>query len=567
MLFLLSTLALATPGFDPSEPAARFTEEHTYTADGEIKLWSAIERLEDPDRTLLVQEEFSTALEWPPNVAYAPFIRQAFGTARPGSHAALLHMGLNESIAFGTPILMVHGAGDNGSRSFVTMATRFDRRFRPVYALTFAHPHGDVFAQAELIADAIARIRERTGAEQVDIVAHSKGGISAAIYLSHHDGADWDNDAYESVGTTYRGDVRRAVFIASPLGGTDTSFRWSANNYAALDADTALTPSSWSTYYPTGTGNWWNSVDLSEQDFLAADGDLFPGQRQILARQPYTLPGANPTLGAYAVQQDWYTTYEGGLGYFSSSAGIDAVIEDGGSVIEHLHEVGVDPQVELFLLAGTSPLMSNGVDWVDEIYGDTWAEELGASADAWAEFTAELVGDSLLHQGMSQASVQGLARGELVLGEITGPSDGVVFESSATDAAALTARGAVVVQTQTLELSHLDLLYASPVTGQLLIEQAEGEDGSPWMAEFGERYAEADALGWVEEVLADDEIEPDTDEDSDVVVDTDEPSSQDTGDDEDAGLGTCGCQAAPSPALGWLSLTGLVGLLGWRRRR
>ena len=66
-------------------------------------------------------------------------------------------MGPSSAIASGTPILFVPGAADNGSRGFITMAWHQDLIGRPVYALTFAHPHGDAFEQAELIADAIAR--------------------------------------------------------------------------------------------------------------------------------------------------------------------------------------------------------------------------------------------------------------------------------------------------------------------------------------------------------------------------------------------------------------------------
>ena len=84
--------------------------------------------------------------------------------------------------------------------------------------MTFAHPHGDVFQQAEWVANAVARIKERTGAAHVDLVAHSKGGLSLAVYLSNTTDADWDNAAYETVGTPYRGDVRRAVRRACPRG-------------------------------------------------------------------------------------------------------------------------------------------------------------------------------------------------------------------------------------------------------------------------------------------------------------------------------------------------------------
>ncbi|MFT6146839.1 MAG: triacylglycerol lipase [Myxococcota bacterium] len=555
-------VAFATPGFDATAPAARLTGAETFTSDGVIKLWSAIERLEDPDRTLLSPEAYNSATEWPENINYAPFIRQSFGSARPGSHSALLHMGLSETVTSGTPILMVHGAGDNGSRSFVTMATRLDRSGRPVYALTFAHPHGDVFRQAELIADAIARIRHRTGAAQVDVVAHSKGGTAAAIYLSNAANTDWGRDDYASVGTVYRGDVRRAVFIATPLAGTDTTYRWTANNYAALDSDTALTPASWSTYYPSGSASWWNSVDLSEQDHLSADGDLFPGQRQILARQPYTLPGENPTLGAYALQQDWYTTYEGGTGFFSESSGIDAAIADGGDVIARISAAGVDPDVELFILAGRSPLLSNGLDWVTALYEDAYADEIGVSADTWAEFVGSLVGDGLLGEGLSTAEVTGIARGDLILGEITGESDGVVFTTSATETDALTARGARVQEVQIVNLSHLDLLYASRITGQLLIDACEEEDGRPWMQAFGERYIEADALGWVERVLADERVEPDDGTD-DLPEDTGDAVEEPTPNIGDGGLDACGCSSTPTP---WMAGLLLPALFGLRRR-
>lgn len=553
--------ALATPGFDATRPAARLTGAETYTADGEIKLWSAIERLEDSDRILLSADSFNSATEWPENVAYAPFIRQSFGTARPGAHTALLHMGLSETVATGTPILMVHGAGDNGSRSFVTMASRLDRTGRPVYVLTFAHPHGDVFKQAELIADAVARIRHRTGAEQVDLVAHSKGGIAAAVYLSNAENTEWGRLDYASAGTVYRGDVRRAVFIATPLAGTDTTYRWTANNYAALDSDTTLTPSSWSTYYPAGAASWWNSVDLAEQDHLAADGDLFPGQRQILARQPYTLPGENPTLGVYALQQDWYTTYEGGIGFFSESAGIDAAIADGGDVIARIAANGVDPDVEVFLLAGRSAVLSNGVDWVTALYEEAYAEDIGTNADTWSQFIGSLVGDGLLGQGLTEAEVTGIARGDLVLGEITGESDGVVFVSSATDTSALTARGARVEEVQIVNLSHLDLLYASTITGQLLIDASEEEGGRPWQRAFGERYIQADALGWLERVLADEEPEPDEGTGG-VSEDPDSPAEDlDIGDGE---LDACGCSSV-HPA--WTRALWPIVLLGVRRRR
>ncbi len=507
LLLGLSHPAHATAGFDPTTPAERFVGRETWTIEEDILLWSAIERLEDPDRTLLVQEDFNDGLAWPSGASWAPWISDCFGTATPSSDAVLMHIGPNYSYASGTPILFVPGAGDNASRGFVTMAYRMNNNFRPVFALTFAHPHGDVFRHAEQVANAISRIKSLTGAPQVDVVSHSKGGIAAAVYLSNLEGTNWDRTDYESVGTRYRGDVRKAVFIAVPLGGVDTMYRWSSGNYMGLDADTAISPTSWGTYYPYTTAVLWDSVDLGQQDHLPANGDLFPGQRQLLRRwdDVYPLPGESPQLGSYSLQQDWYTTYYGGYGYVSHSDGIDAAIAAGDNVLDNLVAAGVHPDIELYVLAGTNPLMPNGADdYLAGSFDAAWADVLTDSVEAWGDLTGSIVGESWAEFGISEDEVAGLAQGKLVLGEVTGPSDGLVFVDSALYTDALTARGAVVVEATTRNLSHLDLLYASPITGELLQEQAALDPiTNGWMNAFGARYIEADTLGWVEAALAD----------------------------------------------------------------
>ena len=57
-LFLALT-AQATTGFDAANPAARFTDTHTYTLDGSAKIWSAIERLEEAHE---LRERLATGL-------------------------------------------------------------------------------------------------------------------------------------------------------------------------------------------------------------------------------------------------------------------------------------------------------------------------------------------------------------------------------------------------------------------------------------------------------------------------------------------------------------------------
>ena len=543
-LFLAPFLALtaqATTGFDPLNPAARYTDTHTYTLDGTAKIWSAIERLEDPDRTLFHAEDFNDLSQWKDADPFAPYVLDAFGGARPGSWSALLHMGPAEEVGEGTPILFVPGAGDNASRGFVTMATKMDREWRPVYALTFAHPHGDVFLQAEMIANAIARIKARTGATQVDIVSHSKGGIATAVYLSSEAGVDWGHDAYESVGTTYRGDVRRAVFIGAPLDGIDTAWRWPSANYASLETDLAIAPTSWNTYYPTTVVNVWNANDLTSQDLLAeGDADLFPGHRQIQRRQDHPLPGSMPWLGSYAVQQDWYTTYEGGLGVYSHSDGIDAAIEDGGFLLNKLQAQGVHPDIDLFVLAGENPLMPSAAgDFAATYFDQAFTDMAQESATTWGDLIAGFVGDGLLDVGISEAEITGIVNGKLILGEVTGPSDGVVFTTSSTHTEMLTERGADVVEVKTVNLSHMDLLYASPITGQALVDLADSAPENEYMRPYGERYIEADTLGWLVEVLAD--PGSDTGDTGDTTDTADTAGSVDTG--ESSGRQAQGCES------------------------
>ncbi|MCP4805817.1 MAG: hypothetical protein GY913_03245 [Proteobacteria bacterium] len=565
---LLASTALATIDFDPTSATATYTGEETHIQDGSIQIWGQIEKHDDPDRTLFRQEDFNAGLEWPQSSDWAPWIAQMFGSGTPHSSEFLLHAGVLEPVAQGTPILFVPGAGDNGSRGFITMATKLDLESRPVFVLTFAHPHGDVFMQAEVVADAIARIKERRGVDEVDVVSHSKGSIAAAIYASNTSSTDWPDSAYEAVGTPYRGDIRRLVTIGAPLGGIDTSYRWPLQNMAAMDADTAVSPSSWTTYYPYTTGNLYVTTDLDEQDFLSEDGDLFPGHRQLLRRQDHDLPGESPWLGAYSVQQDWYTTYEGGYGYYSYSSGIDDAIDDAGDVIGALEAAGVDPDIALFVLAGENPLLHNGAEyqWI-QAFGEAWVDLATSGVDAWAELLAEAV-DSAGITDVSSDEVLGIVQGKLILGEISGPSDGLVFVDSATRVETLTGRGAQVGEVRVVDLAHLDLLYASPVTGQILIDAGDAdptEDG--WMRAVGERYVEADTLGWVVEVLADPEEPGDTGP-----LDTDEPT--DTGDLDGSGnpgggagvLRNCdGCATSTSsPGAG---LTLLFGALLWRRRR
>lgn len=73
-----------------------------------------------------------------------------------------------------------------------------------VESFTFHDRVGSNRDHAVEIAQAVAELRERTGARRVDVVAHSMGGLATRLYLQ-------DGGA---------GSVRRVIFVATPHHGT-----------------------------------------------------------------------------------------------------------------------------------------------------------------------------------------------------------------------------------------------------------------------------------------------------------------------------------------------------------
>ncbi len=73
-----------------------------------------------------------------------------------------------------------------------------------VRALSFEDPVGSNRDHAREIAREIAEVRERTGAREVDVVAHSMGGLAVRYHLEHGGGAS----------------IRRVVFLGTPHQGT-----------------------------------------------------------------------------------------------------------------------------------------------------------------------------------------------------------------------------------------------------------------------------------------------------------------------------------------------------------
>ena len=587
-LALAPVAASATPSFDPTAPVQTWNDTTALVNDAEgLPLWDRIELHRDADVTLFPTEVTAPGHRFSDSAPLSPHLVSLFGSPEPASTDFLLHYAPGWAFAEReTPVLLVPGAGTSASGVFGPLARSLASRGRAVFAISFPHFHGDCFQQAEHVADAVARVRELTGAETVDIVGHSKGGIAAAVYLGHR-GVTWGGsaraDRYTERGTAYRGDVRRFVAIAVPFGGVDTPFRWTATHVLTGMGNAPLSPSAWTDYYPYTTTAPAFVDDLSAVDLWPAGGDSFPGQAQLLARwdDVHTLPGARPSLGVFALQQDWLTTYEGGLGFYSYSPGLDDAIEAGGGFVDQLLAAPFAPAVELSVLVGVNPLIPVARDTIEnDTLGENWGDWVGQSPSAYAALVDGAMADDFPDLEPTDAEYDALAAGDMALGEITGLSDGLVFDGSATATAGFLADGATLVETHRVDLSHLDLLFASPPLGQALIDGAVAPEDA-WEAALGARWIEADTHGWVAAQLERGEDGPGDDDDSagdddDSTSDDDDSTSDDddsAADDDDSAepdLETpwtgCDCSIASPAGPGPAWLLGLLALALRRRR-
>lgn len=324
--------AWATERFDPSKAEERPTAR-----------WERLELLED------THEELKPEPSIPLVEHHDPEVRAAFKTGSPSSSFVLLHYakGWKEAKAGLPPVILIHGAGMSSNHCFADhpieqpyegLAARLTRAGRPVFALTFSHVHGDNFLQAEQLANVIARVRHVTKAAKVDLVAHSKGGMAARIYLSSA-GPKW--------ATKFRQDVRRYVMLGTPNGGIDVSFAYPNLNYWILEHKSPA-PLSWTGAYYYGKWIDWT------QEHIYGPQTPFPGQPQMVARYDERY-GKTTAAGQFDVE----TTYEGGRGAVSASLGIDLVIKQGGDCIARLRKKPIHKSVELAVLAGTHPWIMN----------------------------------------------------------------------------------------------------------------------------------------------------------------------------------------------------------------
>jgi triacylglycerol lipase len=318
--------ATATESFNPANAEVRPS-----------KRWAKLELLEDSHKAMR-QERFT---KWVEHVD--PEIIEAFHSARPSSSLVLLHYAKGwERTTVAPPVILIHGAGLTSNDCYADrpimqahegLAARLSRAKRSVFAVTFAHGHGDNLLQAEALANAIARVKLVTHHKRVDLVAHSKGGMAARIYLSDA-GARW--------ATRYRKDVRRYVMLGTPNGGIDVGFAYPNLNYWILEHKSSAPITFTQALY------YGKNKEFADRTVYGPDSPC-PGQAQMITRWDARY-GKTKAKGQFDVE----TTYEGGKGKVSTSLGIEKAIADGGRLMERLGKKGIHPSVELAVLAGTS---------------------------------------------------------------------------------------------------------------------------------------------------------------------------------------------------------------------
>lgn len=309
------------------------------------------------------------------------------------------------------PVLMVHGANDNADRAWANpnelggfgcgattcpntgLMQYLSSSGLKVFAINFPHKQGDNLLWAQLIYDAIQRIKTVTGAAQVNLMGWSKGAFASRMYVS---------SVKPSWGMSYAGDVRKLILIGNPNNGYDYPFRhgWSHDFSIYSECGGSVNAPSPHTAM-TCFGFLYQHPELSI--FTTSSGNFFPGQKQMLARWDSVFP--LPT-----VEQDWFTTYYGGNGFYTQGSGIQTAINQG-SLVATIRSAGVPASVTVYLLAG-------GANTIPTIHN-----------------------------------------------EHTGPSDGVVFIASATDSGGIPTLAATTI---ILTDNHLQLGWETTAEGQVL---------------------------------------------------------------------------------------------------
>ncbi len=303
--------------------------------------WERIECWQDSARPFANESVLSKSRHENPEVV------AAFGTNLPKSADFLLHYGPKWNTNTGKVVVLAHGASDNATRAWAAprslqggadtgLLQALEARGFRVFALTFPHKHGNLFYQAQYLADALEIISSQAPGSAT-LIGHSAGGLAARVYVSNFRlGGGW---------TSYRGDVERLITLAAPHRGQDFAFRHPEFNYFFMkDEMLANAPMSWDKIL--AYGQWRDTFEFSIYS------DNFPMQQQVL----YDWSGR---FSVSLTAPDYYTTLHGGQGYMSHSLGINNAIMRGGNFMSSLRSYPVPADIAVTVIAGSNNKIEN----------------------------------------------------------------------------------------------------------------------------------------------------------------------------------------------------------------
>lgn len=307
------------------------------------KYWERIECWQDASRPFATESALNKSRHETPEII------SAFGSNLPPTSTFLLHYGPKWRTNKGKVVILVHGASDNANRAWATPAILLGDASKPgllqtleaaghrVFAVTFPHKHGNLFYEAQYLADAIELARQATGEQKVTLIGHSAGGLVARVYVS--------NFRLNGSWTPYRGDVANLVTLAAPHRGQDFAFRHPEFNYYFMkDELAANAPMSWDKVLAYGV--WQDTLEFSIYS------DNFPMQQQVL----YNWTGKYPVK---PTSPDSYTTLHGGYGFVSHSLGIDDAVARGGNFINTFRSYPVPADIAVTVIAGNNNKIEN----------------------------------------------------------------------------------------------------------------------------------------------------------------------------------------------------------------
>ena len=120
------------------------------------------------------------------------------------------------------PILFVHGMIHNWS-AFVSLKRKMTKlNWENLYTFNYSTLNSNILQMVEALNKKVERVLKETGSNQIDIVAHSLGGIVARTFMTIGDG---------------RGKVKNLVTLGTPHQGTALSFFAKGLSRGALDKD------------------------------------------------------------------------------------------------------------------------------------------------------------------------------------------------------------------------------------------------------------------------------------------------------------------------------------------